>query len=113
MTFLRTFLGVFAVALVAYTAVVIANHGWNPFAVFFGDMLAMNWAGQFNFDFSGFLTLSALWTAWRNGFSPLGLVLALVAFFGGMLFLSLYLLVLSASARDIGELVAGPRPATM
>jgi len=106
---LRAFLGAFAVALVVYTAAVIANHGWDLFSVFFGDILAMSWAGQFNFDFSGFLALSALWTAWRNGFSPFGLVLAVVAFFGGMLFLSIYLLVLSVSAKDVGELVAGPR----
>jgi hypothetical protein len=109
MAVLRMFLVAFAVALAAYTAIVISNHGWNLFPVFFGDILAMNWAGQFNFDFSGFLVLSALWTAWRNDFSPLGLVLAVVAFFGGMGFLAIYLLILSARANTIGELVAGPQ----
>ena len=110
MIVLRTFLGVFVAGLAVYSTIVIANHGLNLFSVFFGDMLAMTWAGQFNFDFSGFLVLSALWTAWRNAFSPLGLLLAVVAFFGGMMFLSIYLLVLSMSAKDIGELIAG-RPA--
>ena len=32
----------------------------------------MTWPGQFNFDFFGFLILSATWTAWRNQFSALG-----------------------------------------
>lgn len=111
MAALRAFLGVFLVGLVVYTAVVIANHGWSLFPVFFGDILAMTWAGQFNFDFSGFLVLSALWTAWRNAFSPLGILLAVVAFFGGMGFLTIYLLILSAKAKDIGDLIAG-RPAS-
>lgn len=108
MAVLRIFLSVFAVALAVYTAVVIANHGWNLFPVFFGDMLAMTWPGQFNFDFSGFLALSALWTAWRNAFSPLGLMLAVVAFLGGMMFLTIYLLILSARSDTIAGLIAGP-----
>lgn len=107
MTGLRAFLVVFVAGLVAYTAVVIANHGWNLFPQFVGDILAMSWAGQFNVDFSGFLVLSALWTAWRNGFSALGLALGVVAFFGGMLFLSIYLLALSATSKNIRELIAG------
>jgi hypothetical protein len=110
MTVLRIFLAAFAIALVAYTAVVIANHGWDLLSVFFGDMRAMTWAGQFNFDFLGFLVLSAWWTAWRNAFSLRGWVLAVLAFFGGMLFLAIYLLVLSASVKDVGELIAGRKP---
>lgn len=108
MTGLRVFLAIFVVGLAVYTAAVIANHGWNLFPAFFGDILAMTWAGQFNVDFSGFLVLSALWTAWRNGFSALGLALGVAAFFGGMLFLSIYLLVLSATSKDVRELIAGP-----
>ncbi len=51
--------------------------------------------------------LSALWTAWRNAFSGVGLLLGVVAFFGGMMFLAIYLLILSFSVRDIGELLLG------
>ncbi len=112
MTGLRAFLAVFVVGLVGYTAVVIANHGWNLFSQFFGDILAMGWAGQFNVDFSGFLVLSALWTAWRNRFSALGLALGVAAFFGGMLFLSIYLLALSATSKNIGDLIAGAEKRT-
>jgi hypothetical protein len=75
--------------------------------VFFGDMAAMGWPGQFNLDFMGFLILSALWTAWRNGFSAIGLILAVVAAFGGMAFLSIYLLVLSLGTGNIRDILLG------
>lgn len=104
----RGFLFVFLAGLLAYTAMVIANHGWNLLPVFFGDIAAMNWPGQFNLDFTGFLALSALWTAWRHHFSPMGLALALLAFFGGMGFLAPYLLVASIQARgDVAVLLLG------
>ena len=105
MTAFRFFLIAFLVALLAYSGVTIANHGANLFPAFFGDMAEMGWPGQFNFDFMGFLMLSAIWTAWRNDFSGGGLGLAVLAFFGGMMFLCIYLLVLSyqtgGDAREI------------
>lgn len=105
----RGFLFIFLAALLAYTAIVIANHGWNLLPVFFGDIAAMNWPGQFNLDFMGFLALSALWTAWRHHFSPTGLALAILAFFGGMGFLAIYLLLASLRARgDVAVLLLGP-----
>jgi hypothetical protein len=96
MTLFRLFLIAALGIITAYTAVVVANHGLNLFPAFFGDMAAMGWAGQFNLDFMFMLVLSALWTAWRNGFSAGGLGLAVVAFFGGMPFLCIYLLFLIA-----------------
>lgn len=93
--------------LMAYTGFVIANHGWNLGAVFFGDMAAVTWPGQFNLDFFGFLMLSAWWTAWRHRFSPLGLALAPLALLGGMMFLTVYLLIASTKARTITELITG------
>ena len=107
MALLRIVLVIHLAILTAYTAIVICNHGWNLMPVFFGDMALMGWPGQFNLDFIGFLMLSALWTAWRNSFSPLGLALAVVAFFGGMMFLSIYVLILSLTARDIQDIVLG------
>ncbi|MBP6012318.1 MAG: hypothetical protein KBA31_08840 [Alphaproteobacteria bacterium] len=107
MLVLRIVLVVHLVALSVYTAIVIGNHGLDLLPVFFGDIAAMGWPGQFNFDFLGFLVLAALWTAWRNNFSALGLLLAAVSFFGGMAFLSTYLLILSLSARDIPDLLLG------
>ena len=91
----RILLIVILAAVSIYTIPVVLNHGLNLFAVFFGDMAKMGWAGQFNLDFLGFLVLSATWTAWRNEFSPSGLGLAVLAFFFGAPFLTIYLLYLS------------------
>jgi len=99
LTFFRVFLVAVFVSIIFYTAITISNHGLNLLPVFFGDMKTMAWPGQFNFDFMMFLSLSALWTAWRNKFSLAGLGLAVLAFFGGMLFLSLYLFVLTFKAK--------------
>lgn len=105
----RTYLVAIALAIYAYTTVVIVNHGANLFPVFFGDIAAMGWPGQFNFDFMSLLSLSALWVAWRHSFSAGGLVLAFLAAIGGVAFLSLYLLVVSfQTTGDVRALLIGP-----
>jgi hypothetical protein len=109
MTLFRILLLVMLTALTVYTAIVIANHGWLLLDVFIGDLVKMGWPGQFNLDFTGFLTLSAIWTAWRHQFSPAGLALAVLAFFGGMMFLTIYLLVASYQVKgDVKALLLGP-----
>jgi len=102
-------IAIFAIVL-GYTGVVIANHGMGLINIFFGDMAAMGWPGQFNLDFLFMLTLSAIWVAWRHQFSIAGLLLGLLAFFGGSLFLSTYLLVLSWLTRgDLKQILVGTR----
>lgn len=91
----RLLLFVILFSLSGYTAVVASEHGLNLLPVFFGDMAKMAWPGQFNFDFMCFLVLSATWVMWRNKFTPSGVILGVLAFFGGALFLSIYLLILS------------------
>ena len=78
-------------ALAFYTGHVISNHGMGLLEIFFGDIASWTWPGQFNLDFLLMLFLSASWTAWRNGFSPAGIGLAFLAFFGGAGFLLPYL----------------------
>jgi hypothetical protein len=96
------------VMLAGYTAIVIANHGIGLLDVFFRDMAAMGWPGQFNLDFTTMLTLSALWVAWRHQFSGAGLVLGVLAFFGGGLFLTTYLLIVTGQSRgDVKEVLLG------
>jgi len=96
------------VSLLVYTSVVINSHGWNLMSVFFGDMAKMEWSGQFNLDFMFMLSLSALWVAWRHRFSVEGLVLALLAFFGGASFLAVYLFVISLRANgDMRQVLLG------
>ena len=104
----RVFLAVVIAGAFIYTATVGITHGWNLLPVFFGDIVAMTWAGQFNMDFTCFLLLSGLWLAWRHAFSPSGIVLGVVGVFGGILVLAPYLLLASLDARgDVKVLLLG------
>ncbi|WOE76071.1 hypothetical protein [Alterisphingorhabdus coralli] len=108
----RILLIVLLVTVVAYTVPVIANHGMNLMPPFFGAIGVMDWQGQFNLDFAGFLVLSGLWTAWRHHFSAAGLGLALLAASFGIPFLTIYLLVaIGKNPGDIIAVFAGPERA--
>jgi len=99
--------GLFA-CLVIYTGIVAANHGLGLFGVFFGDLAAFNWPGQFNLDFLCYLLLGALWIGWRHGFSPKGSALAIIGIFGGGIFLFGYLFWATFAARgDVRTLLLG------
>ena len=113
MTAFRILLVALWTIIVVYTGIVIANHGWGLLEIFFRDMAAMGWPGQFNLDFTSLLTLSALWVAWRHQFSGGGVALGLLAFFGGGLFLTTYLLVVSTMAKgDMREVLLGKARST-
>lgn len=112
MTGFRILLAAILALMLGYTGPVIVQHGMGLVPLFFAAIGEMGWQGQFNVDFSCFLILSGLWVAWRNNFSLLGLVLAPVASFGGALFLSIYLLILSFQLRgDMAALLLGSRRA--
>lgn len=84
------------------------HHGWNLLPIFFGDIAAMTWPGQFNSDFTSFLLLSGLWLAWRHHFSPGGIILGVSGVFGGMMVLAPYLLCASFQVRgDVKALLLG------
>jgi hypothetical protein len=105
---LRLLLATIFTAIAAYTVVTIGRHGRSLLPVFFGDMSAMTWPGQFNTDFFSFLLLGGLWLAWRHRFSPVGLALGAAGVFGGMLFLSAYLFIASFRAHgDVKALLLG------
>ncbi len=104
----RALLVVMLFVLAGYTALVISNHGPGLLAVFFGDMAAMGWPGQFNLDFMFMLALSAIWVAWRHEFSMAGIALGALAFFGGAMFLTIYLLIVSGQVHgDVRQLLLG------
>ena len=106
----RALLGFFIICVSAYSSVVISKHGWNLFTVFFGDMFAMNWAGQFNTDFTCFLTLSGLWLAWRHKFTPMGILFGVLGFFGGIMVLAPFLLYISIKDKgNISKMLLGNR----
>jgi hypothetical protein len=99
--------------LAVYTGIVGTRHGWNLLPVFFGDIAALTWPGQFNLDFMCLLVLSALWLAWRHHFSPGGIVLGLAGLVGGMMVLAPYLLNAHVTARgDLREVLPGRRRAS-
>ena len=50
MTLFRLYLLALLIILSGYTLVVIGDYGMNLFAVFFGDMAAVAWPGQFNLE---------------------------------------------------------------
>lgn len=108
MTAFRLWLVTIMTVLGIYTGIVISNFGFTLIPIFFGDIAKMEWPGQFNLDFSFLLTLSAIWTAWRNNFSVTGILLAPVAAFGGAMFLSIYLLYLTFETKgDAREILIG------
>lgn len=103
----RFFLVAAIATMLVYTATVGNNHGWNIFPLFFGDIAAMNWAGQFNLDFSLLLVLTGLWIAWRNNYNPIGIGLGLFTLVGGTPFVSTYLLILSFKSSSFKEVLIG------
>lgn len=110
MTALRLYLIIAWTALIAFTAFVIARDGINLLPDFFGAIGQGHWQGQFNADFLIMLSLSALWTGWRHGWSATGWALAVLAFFGGAGFLLPYLLILLHRQRgDLRGVLLGQR----
>ena len=104
----RILLTIMITGVLGYTGVVGINHGWNLLPVFFGDMAAMTWPGQFNFDFMCLLMFSGLWLAWRHNFSPNGIILGVLGVFGGTMLLAPYLLIVSYKAKgDMKEVLLG------
>jgi hypothetical protein len=98
---------IFALVL-AYTGLVASAKGWNFLPVFFHDIFAVNWPGQFNLDFSCLLLLSGLWLAWRHQYSPLGIALGMLALVGGSPLLCTYLFIASIQAKgDVKVLLLG------
>lgn len=109
----RVLLSLMIAVVLIYTGIVGANHGWNLFAIFFGDIAAMAWPGQFDVDFLCLLVLSGLWLAWRHHYSLGGLALGLLGLVGGTPVLATYLLFASYQARgDVKELLLGRSRAT-
>ena len=105
MTIFRMWLAFMLIAISAYTAVTVQQYGWNLFTPFFSEMLTYSWFGQFNLDFMFMLSLSALWVSWRHRFSPTGFALGVLAFLGGILFLTVYLLIESRDQESLEALL--------
>jgi hypothetical protein len=106
----RTYLVLAWLALAAFTAVVIAHHGMGLFPIFFGDIAAAGWPGQFDADFMTMLALSGLWCAWRGRWSAQAIAHGLLAFVGGGIVLMITLLVLHTRHNgDMRRVLLGDR----
>ena len=111
MNTLRFLLIFFAIYMNIYTGYVIYQDGIAAITVFFSDIAALDWRGQFNSDFSTYIALSALWIAWRGHFST-GSILLSFASVLGMAFFAPYLLFLSVKAKgNISTLLIGEKRA--
>lgn len=113
MLFFRLILIAMIINIIGYTLLTGIVHGWDLMPVFFGDIAKVNWPGQFNTDFLSMLVLSASWTMWRNNFSAAGIGLGVLALFGGIMFLAIYLLILTYKTNgDMKVLLLGHERAT-
>lgn len=82
------------IALLIYTVVAVKNQGWTLFNVMLENVTALNWSGQFNLDFSCYLTLSGIWIMWRGNFKPQSIAIGLIALIFGIVFFAPYVLYL-------------------
>lgn len=98
-TFLKFLLFVQTLTLIVYTTYAVNNEGWTLFQIIIDNILAFNWNGQFNLDFSCYLTLSGIWIMWRNKFSLPSIIIAVVAMIIGIMFFAPYLLYLLAKEQ--------------
>ncbi|MCX6213391.1 hypothetical protein [Spirosoma sp.] len=107
---LRFLLLVQTIALLVYTYLAFQNEGANLLQVFFANMASLTWNGQFNLDFSCYLTLSGLWIMWRNKLAPAAIILALAAMIIGILAFAPYVLyLLTRENGDLKKVLIGDR----
>jgi hypothetical protein len=96
--------------LLAYTILAFKNEGPNLFDIFLSNIQSLKWNGQFNLDFSCYLTLSGLWMMWRNKFTPSSIVFGIVAMILGIIVFAPYILyVLTKENGDLKKLLIGNR----
>ncbi len=104
MNIFRLTLVIMILGILLLTFNAINTQGLN----FFKYVTLTGWQGQFNFDFSCYLLISAFWIAWRHNFSSKGIILGLIASFGGIIFFAPYIFILSLETKgNIKELLIG------
>ena len=89
---MRFLLVIFTILIFAVTISAALEYGINWPAVFFSDLLQLNWRSQFNTDFLIYLFLFAWWIAWREGVSGKSVALGIFSIFMGGMFGFPYLL---------------------
>ena len=80
--------------VLAYTIYVGSKDGWGLLQIFINDITSLTWNGQFDLDFSSYLSLSGIWIMWRNRFSIGSILFGIVATIMGIIVFAPYLLYL-------------------
>ena len=108
MAMFRSLLVAFLLIVLAFTSIAVATDGWTLVPIFFGDIAALNWRGQFNLDFLTYLILSGVWVGWRGGWSSGAVILGIIAATLGMIFMATYLLyLLHKTSGDMKHVLLG------
>ncbi|MCW8931668.1 MAG: hypothetical protein OQL19_15730 [Gammaproteobacteria bacterium] len=98
MTVLRIFLITSTVLIFTISIYTVITSGINWPAVYFGDLLSLDWRTQFNTDFLIHLFLLATWISWREGFNLKGYTFGFLSIFMGGMFGFPYILYASYQA---------------
>jgi hypothetical protein len=85
MTSLRVFLIAATLLIFTVSIYVIIMVGINWPAIYFGDLVKLDWRSQFNTDL-------LIWVAWREGFTAQGFLFGFLVMCLGFMFLCPYLL---------------------
>ena len=97
-------------SLAGYTALVMAEHGWNFAPHYFAGLARIDWPGQFDLDFTILIVLAAAWIVWRNHAGAASIVLAVLLVPFVSMLLTAYLLYLSWRERgDVVRMLIGDR----
>ncbi|MEI6332602.1 MAG: hypothetical protein WCP16_25450 [Pseudanabaena sp. ELA645] len=99
MTLLRAFLIATTGLIFSVSTYVIVTMGINWPAIYFGDLLELNWRSQFNTDLLISLSLQTIWIVWREGFTSKGFLFGFLNFFCGFMFSCPYLLFSTYTAK--------------
>ncbi len=98
------------IVLVVYTVYVAQTKGWDLLTVFTQNITNLDWNGQFNLDFSSYLTLSALWIIWRNQYTLKSIFIGLACMIIGIMLFAPYLLYLITIEKgDLKRVLIGNR----
>ncbi len=109
-TLLKSLLIIQTIALVVYTVYAVKNEGLTLFQIFTDNITSLNWNGQFNLDFSCYLTSSGIWIMWRNKFSATSIIFGVVSMIMGIIVFAPYILYLLAKENgNMKKLLIGNR----
>lgn len=107
-TMLKSLVIIQTLTLLVYTGFSIKNEGWALFNILTTNVTSLNWNGQFNLDFSCYLTLSGIWIMWRNKYSISSIIFAVIAMIIGIIAFAPYLLYLLTTEKgNLKKLLVG------